>query len=494
MQQTAQSRYEALKPLREQFLERARRCAALSLPSLLPPHGYTGIGRVRLPEPYQGLGARAVVNLSSRLLIALLPPGQKFFRLQVPPETLVQAGEDEEDPEITNGLAKAETMIQAEIDKRGWRQPTNLILQLLVSTGNAVEYMGDDNRIRVFRLDQFVVMRDSAGNVIELVIEQRMHPSQLPEEALSLTAAKATDVEAEVLLYTWVKRIGKKYAVRQEVEQQVIKGTEGTFDRNPFNVLRWNSVPGESYGRGKVEEHMSDLMGLERLTQSVLEGAEMAAKNVMRLSGNAANAKQMERKAKKMQNGDIIIAEKGELEMMQFANIAGLNVVSAEIARIEQNLSRAFLMTSSVQRDAERVTAYEVSIMAEELEGTLGGVYSMLSEDLQLGRISSLIENMQESGSLPAFDEEMASPVITTGLEALGRSQDVAKVMQALQMAPNLPPEAIQEWDFNYLGKVLMNGLDLPGGILSREESQARQEQNEIRAAAMSGGGAQPPM
>lgn len=493
MQQTARARYEALKPRREQFLTRARRCAELSLPSLLPPDGYTGIGRVRLIDPYQGVGARGVVSLSSRLLISLLPPGQKFFRLRVPPETLVQAGEVEEDPSITSSLAQVETMVQAEIERKAWRQPTNLALQLLVATGNAVEYLGPDNRLRVFRLDQYVVIRDSAGNVIELVIEQRLHPSQLPPEALKLTSVRAEDPEAEVPLYTWVKRIDGQYAVKQEIEEKTIPGSEGVSERNPFNVLRWNAVPGESYGRGKIEEHLPDLMALERLTQSVIEGAEMAAKNVLRVSGNAPNAKQLERKVRKLKNGDIIIAEQGEVEMMQFANVGGLSVVSNEIARLEQNLTRAFLMASSIQRDAERVTAYEVSLMAEELEGTLGGVYSMLADEMQRDRITTLIENMQGVGSLPAFDEQMASPVITTGLEALGRSQDVAKVMQAFQIAPNLPPPATEEWDFNYLGRVLMNGLDLPGGVLSEEAAAQKRQEREIQAAAMSGGG-QPPM
>ncbi len=486
MQQTAKARYEALLPHREQFLARARRCAELSVPSLLPPEGFTGFGQARLPEPYQGLGAEAVINLSSRLLMSLLPPGQKFFRLAVPAETLVQAGEDEEAPEITTGLAKAEDIMQSEIDRSGWRQPTNLALQLLTATGNALEYLGPDNRLRVWRLDQYVCVRDGSGNVIELVIQQKMHPSQLPQQARTLTTVKDTDPSAKVELYTWLRKASNGYRVVQQIEDKDVPGSRGVFQRNPFNVLRWNSVPSESYGRGKIEEHLADFVALDRMTQSVIEGAEMASKHLTRVTPSAPQAKQIERKLTEASSGDIVMAEEGDIGLLQFANIPGIQVVSAEIARLEQRLARAFLMTSSIQRDAERVTAYELSLMAQELEGTLGGVYSMLADELQRERVVTLIENMQATGKLPPFDEQMAAPVITTGLEALGRSQDVAKALQALDVARNHDPRVTEDWDFAYLGKILMNGLDLPGGILPAEVAQRRRREQEIQRAAMS--------
>ena len=41
-------------------------------------------------------------------------------------------------------------------------------------------------------------------------------------------------------------------------------------------------------------------------------------------------------------------------------------------------------MARSVQRDAERVTAAEVTLMANELENSLGGIYSILTQEFQL--------------------------------------------------------------------------------------------------------------
>ena len=484
---TLKGRYEQLAMKRQTSLDRARRMAELSIPAIQPPAGWSGNGM--LPEPYQGLGARGVINLSSRLLIALLPPGQKFFRLDVPASTLVQAGQDDVPIEITTGLAKIETMVQNEINHRGWRQPTNLVLQMLAVAGNACEYLGPDNRLAVYRLDQFVVVRDNAGDVIELIIEKKCHPAALPPAAAAVlpTNIDENDPHAEVCLYTRVHKVGEmQYHVHQEVEETPVKASEGVLPRNPFNVLRWNLVPGEDYGRGKVEDHVSDLYALEMNTKSMIEGAAMASRNITRISPSTTNARSLQRSWNEMPNGGSVIADPGELEMMAFGNVPGLQIVQNEIGRLTQELARSFLMTSNV-RDAERVTATELRMMAEELEGTLGGVYSMLSEEMQLHRLQSVIANMQETGALAEFDDEMVEPTIMTGLEALGRERDVLKVTQALQLAPALPPKALRSWNFDEMAKILLTGLDLQSAVYTEEEMAEREAEMQAQQAAMAG-------
>jgi len=488
---TSKSRYEVLKYKRNAPLLRARRMAELSIPSVQPPEGWNGTSL--LPEPYQGIGARGVINLASRLMITLLPPGQKFFRLDVPPATLANAGENDTPPEISTMLVQTETLIQSEIDRVGWRQPTNLALQMLQITGNIAEFTHPDSRITVYRLDQFVVVRDPAQNVVEFILEQKLHPSVVPEAAREFMKADVSDPQAEVEIYTHVLRLDdKRYAVRQEVEGQTIPGSEGVRERNPFRIYRWNLVPGEDYGRGKIEDHVSDLQYLEMLTKSMVEGAAMASRNLTRIDPGATNARQIQNQWKDTPNGGMIVAEAGALEMFSFGNAQGLQIVQAEIARVTQELARAFLMSSGLQRDAERVTATELRMMAEELEGTLGGVYSMLSEEMQRGRLDSLIVNMQQAGSLPPFDKDMAEPTITTGLEALGREKDVIKVTQAFQAAPSLPPEALEFWDFEFLAKTYLNGLDLAGAVLPPEEVQQRRQERQAEAAALSAAGSPP--
>ena len=66
---------------------------------------------------------------------------------------------------------------------------------------------------------------------------------------------------------------------------------------------------------------------------------------------------------------------------------ADLTVALNTIARIEQRLSFSFLLNSAIQAGAagrDRVTAEEIRMVANELETGLGGVYSILSVEMQL--------------------------------------------------------------------------------------------------------------
>ena len=115
-------------------------------------------------------------------------------------------------------------------------------------------------------------------------------------------------------------------------------------------------------------------------------------------------------------------------------------MAAQETARLTETLAAAFLLNSGMTRKADRVTATELRMLAEEVEGILGGVYSMLSMEMQRTRLQRLILQMVEQGSLPPFEEDLIEPQITTGLEALGREQDVMKVQNAAQIVQMLGP------------------------------------------------------
>ena len=66
----------------------------------------------------------------------------------------------------------------------------------------------------------------------------------------------------------------------QEVDDMIIPGSRSTAPKNasPWLVLTFNSVDGEQYGRGRVEEFLGDLKSLEGLSQALVEGAAAASK------------------------------------------------------------------------------------------------------------------------------------------------------------------------------------------------------------------------
>jgi len=475
---TAKSRYDDLALRRDSFLDRARDAAALTIPSLLPPegHNYTQ----NLPEPYQGLGARCVVNLSSRLLTALLPPGQSFFKLVIPNEALLAAGQLAAPAELERGFALAEKLIMSEIDRSNWRTSTNLSIQLQVVTGNALEYIGPDNQLRVYRLDQYVVERDLTGQVREIILHQKIPPDQSP-----VKAELRRDMGHEFIdLFTWVRRNKKGlYEVHQEIEDKIVPKSKGTYEISPFLPLRWSLVPGEDYGRGKVEEHYPDFVALDGMAKAMLDGSAMASRHVYLVRPNATGAN-LRRRIAEASNGEVVIGNLEDVSMLQFSNVTGLQIAAEEVRRLTEVLSHAFLLNSGLRRDAERVTATELRIMAEELEGTLGGVYSMMSQEMQRARLERLLLQMVEQGSLPPFQGDLIEPQITTGLEALGREQDVQRVSAAAQMVQILGPETLDYVKMPELLTRAFNGLGLPQVIRSEEEANQIRQQRQMAEMA----------
>ncbi len=79
----AKKRYDVLSSERSQFLDVAEQAGNLTLPYLIRGEEDPSGGMRSLKTPWQSIGAKGVVTLASKLMLALLPPQTSFFKLQV---------------------------------------------------------------------------------------------------------------------------------------------------------------------------------------------------------------------------------------------------------------------------------------------------------------------------------------------------------------------------------------------------------------------------
>ena len=79
----ARERYNKLTSERSQFLDTAVECSKLTLPYLISEDLSTKYNHKALRSPWQSVGAKAVVTLAAKLMLALLPPQTTFFKLQI---------------------------------------------------------------------------------------------------------------------------------------------------------------------------------------------------------------------------------------------------------------------------------------------------------------------------------------------------------------------------------------------------------------------------
>jgi hypothetical protein len=475
---TAASLYANLESLRRSFLDRARECAELTIPSLLTKDGHSEASR--LPTPWQGIGARGVNNLASKLLIALLPPNEPFFRLSIDDYALEQLTQQEGmRAKVEEGLNRIERSVMNEIEGNAIRVSGFEAIKQLLVTGNVLMYLPPEGGARVFRMDRFVIRRDPMGNALDILVKETVSPETLSPEIRELV--KGTDGQthsgAKTLdMFTHIYREGKKWKVYQEIKSIRIPGSEGSYplDKSPWVPVRFTKIDGEDYGRGYVEEYLGDLKSLEGLTQSIVEGSAAAAKVLFLVNPNGVTDMAELAAA---ENGAFREGVATDVSALQLQKYNDFRVALETVNQINERLSFAFLLNSAVQRSGERVTAEEIRYMANELESALGGIYSILSQELQLPLVKRLMYQMERQKKLPALPDGTVQPVIVTGLEALGRGNDLNKLQlffQAAGLIAQLPPEINKADALTRTGASL--GIDMKGLVKSQEELQAEME------------------
>lgn len=470
----------------------ARRCASVTIPSLMPPEGASE--DTVLETPYQSVGARGVNTLASKLLLALLPPNSPFFRLQVDDFTLQELGSANLRADVEKALNKIERAVMGEIEAKAFRVPSFEAFRLLIVTGNSLLFIDSEGRMRVYRPDQYVVRRDPMGSVLEILIKEEVHPLTLPESTRALIKGSIPDYDKvtalekdkDVALFTRVLRTPEnKWEVSQECLGVDLPDSKGEYplDECPWIPLRWTSLVGENYGRGLVEEHLGDLLTLEALTKAITEGSVVSSRIVGMVDPNSSTRL---KKVVEAQNGDFIEGNAEDVTFLKVDKMMDFRVPLEHVLHIEQRLAHSFLMMEAVQRDAERVTAEEIRLMAQELEGALGGIYSILSQEFQLPLINRLLAYMTKQKRLPAFPEDTVKPAVVTGLEALGRGHDLDKLMvfmQSLEPLGDVAKSYLNVSDYmTRVGTAL--GMDTNGLVKAEEEVMEEQQQATMQQMA----------
>lgn len=476
---SAKSLYELLQSDREPFLTRGRKCAELTIPALLPPSGHSKASALYTPN--QSLGARGVNNLASKLLLSLIPPNTPFFRLLVDDFELIEMGGEDDRAKFEEALNDVERAVQTETERKALRTPVFMALKLLIAVGNALLYMPKDGKMRALRLDSYVVRRSPDGDVIDVILKEEIAYASLPKDLQAKLAEdpqKKYDPSDPVDVYTCFHLDDGKYYGWQEVEDITVDGSEGSWDkaRAPFLALRWTAIDGEDYGRGHVEEYIGDLNHLEGLSEAILETSLAMAKAVILVRPGASTKIKSLAQAK---NLDFVVGEVEDVGVVQLEKRADLSVAQRSASEVKQDLAQAFLLNGSVQRDAERVTAEEIRFMAAELEDALGGVYSLLAQEFQLPLVNRLMDLMTREKRLPKIPKGIV-PSIVTGLEALGRGQDLSKLQVFSNEIAKFGPEKIDEElnvgdYFKRFGTGL--GIDMDGLIYTPEEKEERLQQ-----------------
>ena len=507
-------RYADFAMIREPFLSRAKRCSALTIPSLIPNStgtNYRHNGGESFDVPWQSMGSRCVNNLASKLMLTLLPPNVPFFRLVVQRSGMYK-DMAEQDPELSSeierGLSKIERLVVEQSAASSDRVVIHEALKHLIVGGNALLYIpGKDEPARCYHLPDYVVRRAPNGDVLEIIIREAVTFASLPDGVKSVILESVSTEGAEKLpgsarhdaavglsrdsttriidIYTGIRRdeAANRWLVRQECHDVLIPGSDGSYpiDACPWIPMRFIRVDGEDYGRSYVEEYYGDISSLDALYQALVEGAAACAKLLFMISPNSIIKADDIAEAP---NLGFVTGSREDVTVLQAEKYGDFRVTKEMIAELERRLAHAFILNSAVQRDGERVTAEEIRRMVEDLEAALGGVYSLMAVEFQLPYVQVRLRQLEEAGVLPELPKGLVKPAIVTGVEALGRGNDKTKLLELGESVQRiLGPEALAKLinPTEFLRRLISaSGVDEDNLLVSQEELQQGTEQAQV--------------
>ena len=485
----ARERYNKLTNGRRQFLDTAVDCSKLTLPYLIDDDLSSKPNQKHLHTPWQSIGSKAVVTLAAKLMLALLPPQTTFFKLQVRDDKLGEEIPPEIRSELDLSFSKMERMVMDYIAASSDRVVIHQALKHLIVGGNSLIFMGKDG-LKNFPLNRYVVNRDGNGNVLEIVTKELISTSvmglELPDkEPNSVVDETKSSDRDDVEVYTYVRLDNKsgRWIWHQEAFDKILPDSRSTAPKkaSPWLPLRFNTVDGEDYGRGRVEEFIGDLKSLEALSQALVEGAAAASKVIFLVSPSSTTKP---RTIADAGNGAIVQGRPEDVAVIQVGKTADFSTAAQMTQTLERRIAEAFMQLNV--RQSERTTAEEVRLTQLELEQQLGGLFSLLTVEFLIPYLNRTLLVLQRSKELPNIPKDLVRPQIVAGVNALGRGQDRESLTAFVTtIAQTLGPEALMQYiDPSEAIKRLAaaQGIDILN--LVKTEQQIQQEMQQQQQAA----------
>jgi hypothetical protein len=259
-----------------------------------------------------------------------------------------------------------------------------------------------------------------------------------------------------------------------------------TEDNCPYRALTWELHDDNDYGTGLCEQIAGDLASLSVLSEAEVKGAILASE--FRWLVNPAGSTRPE-DVEQSENGAALPGTKDDIVPLNSGTGASMQYIDTVATRYINRIGKAFLLGSAVVRDAERVTAEEIRMQANELETTLGGVYSRMAVDFQ-GPMAFWLTKLTGV----TLNGKGITPMVITGLDALSRNGDLDNLKMALQdlaSVAGMPPQALAVLQWDAIAKAIFmgRGVAYKDYVKSADQIAADQQQEQQAALAQQAAG-----
>lgn len=494
---------------RSAFERRAEKFAAVTLVHLFPKEGSGYSDRAR--APINSFPSRCVNSLAAKMISTLFPYGQNYLRLNLAPDADAVL-KDQPDSKVAamTVLDEIANKLSAEIDAKDRRPVLQEAFKHLIVTGNTCLYVDPNSGHCInYSLRDYVVDRDSLGRLTLLIVREFKRVGELNIDSLREVGVAVPNSEAElekfkdkyIETFTQSKLNGKgtRFEMCIYINDKKVPNSEGSFPRDalPYVPLRFYSNSNSNYGRSYVEDYYGAIANLQAITYATDKAIQADAKLIFMVepgSPTAANVGHIAR----ADSGSFVIGSSRDIAPIQSNKQASTSMSMQRIQLEQQQLAEAFLLSSSIRRDAERVTATEISKMAQELEETLSSIYSLLSSELLKAMYMVDKSRMERDGEVPDIDaiaksiglKKLAQTVPVTGIASLSKANEADRLLRFASAMSDMGMigTAVSSDRF---ARELANamGLNTASTVLkTQDEIQQAEQQQQLMAAAQTVG------
>jgi hypothetical protein len=484
--ESAPACWSRLDAIKRPLLLRCQRYASLTIPKICLPEGFSPES-VDQTHDFQSVGAQAVNHVTNKIMLAMFAPSRPFMALGLDEKSMKAAAQQGiKDEDVAPVLAGIERKAVKKLDDLNQRPKLYAGIRHLVVTGNVLLELKKDS-IRTYGLKFYCVKRTQDGKPHTIIIREKVKFDELDATVQEALGPRYHDHD-EVEHYRHIcRQANGDMVMTQWINgDQLPKKFNGKWPEAdcPFLPLTWDLADESDYGTGLVEEYAGDFEALSVLAEATVDGAVLGAEYRWLVNPTGMTSAEDLNNSK---NGDAINGTKDDISPTQGGNPAAVQEARLTSEVYEKRIARGFLMNSAVTRNAERVTAEEIRITAQELETSFGGVYSTLAASIQLpvGRWLLTTIDVNIKGA-------RLTVTIVTGLDALSRNGDLENFKLAMQdyMAfATLPPQLVRTFNSRriagYIGAG--RGVDLLS-FLNTPEEQAQIDKADAAAAAQAQG------
>ncbi len=332
------------------------------------------------------IGAECLSNLGSQILKIAFPAQGTFFTVTAKKNAELLGGLS--DSQRDTIYRKVEEASMLGLYKRGLHSQKTPMMQKMLALGDTIYSVPKvkKEKIQVYDNNDVVIKRTRNGVVSDVIVKEKTEYRFLSESAKMQLREKGRQFRHdsdEVCMYTHeYLNNDDKYSLTYSIDDVQLDMPENfvTSSGRKFQVSSLTTVRGSHYGTGIVTQYLSLIHKANVYADTATDTAVAGSLVNWAVHPNAnvrpeewANREQGEPFGVKPDDIKAITADVG----------THLQITQIMYAEIVRTLSRVFLLPQAVQRDAERVTAQEIRMIASRLEETHAGLYATIAEGLQ---------------------------------------------------------------------------------------------------------------